>query len=97
MLLLQIVKVMFKKESIQNKLWRMPSCGMLRRVPLVWTDVLVKHRASIIRVTRIGDLETIAVTSNRRTLRKNAVTANVVPSSTVLITLMMETLRSSET
>jgi hypothetical protein len=45
---------------------------MLRRVALVRTDVLVELSASFIRVTRIGDLiTTLAVTSNRRTLRRN--------------------------
>jgi hypothetical protein len=39
------------------------------------------------------------ITSNRRTLQRNTklVTANVVPSSPILVTLMMEELSSSET
>jgi hypothetical protein len=46
---------------------------MLRRVTLVRTDVSEERSASIMRVTRIGELETtLAVTSNRRTQRKNA-------------------------
>jgi 3-polyprenyl-4-hydroxybenzoate decarboxylase len=50
----------------------MPSFLMLRRVALVRTDVSEELNASIIRVTRIGELETtLAVTSNRRTLRRN--------------------------
>jgi DNA-binding TFAR19-related protein (PDSD5 family) len=50
----------------------MASSGMLRRVALVRTDVSEELSASIIRVTRIGELETkIDVTSNRRTLRRN--------------------------
>jgi hypothetical protein len=45
--------------------------GMLCRVPLVRTDVSDELSASIIRVTRIGELgKTLAVTSNRRTLRQ---------------------------
>jgi hypothetical protein len=41
---------------------------MLRRMTLVRTDVSEELSASIIRVTRIGELgTTIAVTSNRRT------------------------------
>jgi hypothetical protein len=46
---------------------------------------------------------TLAVTSNRRMLRRNAsvrrllVTANVVPSSRIPATLIMEVIRSSET
>jgi hypothetical protein len=55
-------------------------------------------------VTRIGELWTLPVTSNRRTLRKKflhgvrrlLVTANV-PSSPILVTLIMEALISSET
>jgi hypothetical protein len=66
---------------------------MLRRVVLVKTDVSGELSASI-RVTRIGELGTmLAVTSNRRTLRRNT---NVVPSSPSLVTLMKEALSSSE-
>jgi hypothetical protein len=46
----------------------MASSGMLRRVALVRTDVSEELSASIIGVTRIGELGTLAVTSNRRTL-----------------------------
>jgi hypothetical protein len=53
---------------------------MLRRVALLSTDVSEGLSASIIRVTRIGEL----------------VPANV-PSSPILVTLMMEALSSSET
>jgi hypothetical protein len=42
---------------------------MLQRVALVITDVSEELSASIIRVTRIGELGTWAITSNRRTLR----------------------------
>jgi hypothetical protein len=43
---------------------------MLRRVALVRTDVSGERSASIIRVTRIGELgTTLAVTSDQRTLR----------------------------
>jgi hypothetical protein len=42
----------------------MASSGMLRRVALVRTDVSEELSASIIRVTRIGELVTLAVTSN---------------------------------
>jgi hypothetical protein len=45
---------------------------MSRRVALVRTDVSEELIASIVRVTRIGKLGTLAVTSNRRTLRGNA-------------------------
>jgi hypothetical protein len=40
----------------------MVSSGMLRRVALVTTDVSKELSASIIRVTRLGELETLAVT-----------------------------------
>jgi hypothetical protein len=50
----------------------MVSSGMLRRVALVRTDDSEELSASFIRVTRIGELgTTLAVTSNRRTLRRN--------------------------
>jgi hypothetical protein len=52
----------------------MPSSGMLRRVALVETDVSEELSASIIKVTRIGELGT-----------------------TLAVTLMKETLSSSET
>jgi hypothetical protein len=44
---------------------------MLRRVAFVRTDVSEELSAFIIRVRRIGELGTLAVTSNRRTLRRN--------------------------
>jgi hypothetical protein len=44
---------------------RIASFGMLRRVTLVRTDVSEDFSASIIRVTRIGELgTTLAVTSH---------------------------------
>jgi demethoxyubiquinone hydroxylase (CLK1/Coq7/Cat5 family) len=50
----------------------MASSGMLHRLALVRNDVSEEFSASIIRVTRIGELGTkLAVTSNRRTLRRN--------------------------
>jgi hypothetical protein len=48
----------------------MPSSGMLRRVALVRTNVSEERSASIIRITRMDELgTTLAITSNRRTLR----------------------------
>jgi hypothetical protein len=44
---------------------------MLRRMALVRTDVSEELSASFIRVTRIGELGTLAVASNRRTRRRN--------------------------
>jgi hypothetical protein len=79
----------------------MASSGMLRRMALVRTDVSEEFSASFIRLTRIDELgTTLAVTSHRRTLRKVRrllVTASVVPSSPILVTLMKEALSSSET
>jgi hypothetical protein len=73
----------------------MASYGVLRHVALVRTDVSEELSASFIRVTRIGELGTmLAVTSNRRLL---LVTASVVPSSPIFVTLMKEALSSSET
>jgi hypothetical protein len=54
----------------------MPS-GMLRRVALVRTDVSEELSASFIRVTRLGELgTTLAVSSNRRTLRASSVASH---------------------
>jgi hypothetical protein len=68
---------------------------MLRRVALVRTDVSEERIPSIFRATKFGELgTTLALTSNRSTLRRNTVycvclrsmrlllvTANFVPSS----------------
>jgi hypothetical protein len=71
---------------------------MLRRVDLVRTDVSEELNASNITVTRIGKLRTtLALTGNRRTLRRLPVTAGVVPSSQILVTLMKDAASSSET
>jgi hypothetical protein len=56
-------------------------------------------------VTRIGGVgKTLAVTSNRPTLRRNTsnvlqflVTVNVAPSSPIFVTVIMEAVLSSET
>jgi hypothetical protein len=77
---------------------------MLHRTNLVRTQVSEELSASFFRVTRIDELGTIlAVTSNRRTrrilrsVRQLLVTASVVASSPILVTLMKEVLSSSET
>jgi hypothetical protein len=46
----------------------MASSGMLRHVALVRTDVSEGLGASIIGVTRIGDLGTLAIPSNQNFL-----------------------------
>jgi hypothetical protein len=76
----------------------MLSSGMLHHVALVRTEVFEELSASFIRVTRIGELRTLAVTSNQRTLRMVFLysmhrllgTASVVPSSLILVTLIKE-------
>jgi hypothetical protein len=75
------------------------SSGMLRRVTLVRTDVSEELSASIFRMTRIGELGTLAVSSNfvfLRSVRRLLVTAKV-PYSPILVTLMTEALNSSGT
>jgi hypothetical protein len=53
-------------------LWRMVSPGMLHHVVLVRTDVSEELSASLLRVTRIGELgKMLAVTSIWRMLRRN--------------------------
>jgi hypothetical protein len=64
---------------------------MLWHVALVRTDVSEELSASIVRVTRIGGLGTALAI-----VHQLLVTANV-PSSPILVTLMMEALCSSET
>jgi hypothetical protein len=58
----------------------MASSGMLSRVDLVRTDVSEERSATFIRVTRVGELgTTLAITSNRRSVRRLLVTGSVVP------------------
>jgi hypothetical protein len=73
----------------------MAPSGILRSVTPVRTDVSEELSASIIRVTRIGELVTTLAARNQRA--SVAIMANVVPSSPILVTLMMEVLSSSET
>jgi hypothetical protein len=73
---------------------------MLRRVTLIRTDVSEELTASIIRVTRIRELGTLLVTSNTVLLRSVLwllVITNVLRSSPILATQMMETIRCFET
>jgi hypothetical protein len=65
----------------------MASSGMLRRVALARTDISEELSTSLIGVTRIGELGiTLLGTAN----------VSVVPSSPILVTLMVEALSSSE-
>jgi hypothetical protein len=70
---------------------------MLRHVVLVRTDVSEERSASFIRVTRIGELGTTLPVTSIRCVRRLLVTANVVPSLPILVTLMKEALSSSQT
>jgi hypothetical protein len=71
---------------------------MLCRVALLRADVSEELSATFIKVTRIGELgKTLAVNSNRRSVRWLLVTASVVPSSPIVVTLMKEALSSLET
>jgi alanine-alpha-ketoisovalerate/valine-pyruvate aminotransferase len=70
------------KNVIETEVRRMASSWMLHCVALVRTDVSGELRVSIIRVTRISELGTLAITN--------------VHSSAILVTLMMEMLSSSE-
>jgi hypothetical protein len=83
----------------QQWLWRVSSSGMLCHVALVKTDISEQCSTFIIRVTRICEIGTmLAVTSNWHMLHSKCqllVTANI-PSSPILVTLMMKVLHCSE-
>jgi hypothetical protein len=70
---------------------------MLRRVALLRTDVSEEFSASIIRVTRIGELGTLAVTSNRQapssseTSVLTRATQRNIPEDAILHTTFMTT------
>jgi hypothetical protein len=67
---------------------------MLRRVALVRTDVSEERIASIIRAAKIDELRTtLAVTSS---VLRLLITANIVPSSSICVALMMEVIPYSE-
>jgi hypothetical protein len=75
----------------------MASSGMLRRAALVRTDVSEELSASIIKVTRIGKLQIQVDCVLFRSVSWLLVTANVFPWSLILVTLIMEALRYTET
>jgi hypothetical protein len=65
----------------------MVSCGMLCRVALVRTDVSEELSASIIRMTRIGELGTLAVNSDgctHETLVLTRATQRNIPEDAIL-------------
>jgi hypothetical protein len=66
---------------------------MLGHIPVLRTELSEEHIASIIRVERVKDVQT---TLTLPSVLQFIVTANVVPSSLILVTLMMEAIRSSE-
>jgi hypothetical protein len=73
---------------------------MLWYVALVRTDVSGESITSIVRITRIGELgTTLAVTSNRSTLRVflRSVFQLLFTTSPIVVTLMTEAIRSFET
>jgi hypothetical protein len=67
--------------------WDVTPCGACKN------HVSEQRIDSSIRVTRIGELGTLAVTINRSTLRRNASVAGYSP----ILIMMMEAIRSSET
>jgi hypothetical protein len=94
-----VINIMQNLSFQRRWLWRMPSSGMWRHVALVRTNVSEERIAFIIRMTRIGELgTTLAITRKfLRNVLRLLVTDNVVPSSPILVTLMMKAIGSSET
>jgi hypothetical protein len=75
----------------------MASSGMLRHVALVRTGVSEEFSASFIRVTTIGELGTTLPWLFLRSVHRLLVTASVVPSSPIIVTLKKQALSPSET
>jgi hypothetical protein len=72
----------------------MPSSGMLRRLALVKTDVSEERSASIIKVTKLGELGTHVVFL--RSVLRVLITANV-SNALIIVTLIIEAIHSSKT
>jgi N12 class adenine-specific DNA methylase len=88
----------YDSHSKEQSFRRMPSFWMIHLVAFVRTEVSKERIASIIRVRRIGKLaKTLVITSNRNTQLQLLVTANVFPTSPILVTLMIQVTRSCET
>jgi hypothetical protein len=90
-----------KGKTLRIRYRAQPSSGMLRRVAVVRTEVSEEPNVSIIRATRIGELgTTLTISSNYLvflfSMLRLLVTANVVLSSSIIVTLMMEALGSSK-
>jgi hypothetical protein len=67
---------------------------MIRHLTLVRTDISEERIGTIIRAAKIGGLgTTLTVTSNLYRVLRMIIIANV-PSSSILVTLMMEAIRS---
>jgi hypothetical protein len=94
----------FRKQLSLRKIWGFhgsdyEECRLLLlcRMTLVRTDVSEECNASIIRIIRISEVVTLAVTSKLlHSVRRLLVTANVIPISPILVTLMMEALCTSK-
>jgi hypothetical protein len=72
----------------------MPFSGMLRHMYFVRTDVSEERIASLIKVTRIGELLTLAATTNRCTMRrKPRATRRPIPEDGILRSHRRENLK----
>jgi hypothetical protein len=86
----QLTVYYMELNTIENGIfWDVMPCGSCKNRRFGGTS------ASIIRVTRIGEQGTMLVVTSR-SIRRLLVTASVVPSSPILVTLMKEALSSSE-